>query len=215
MSHTFPRWTNRIPTLVAIAVPLLGIGVVSGMLYWFSPYFTDVGYMPEQPVEYSHKLHAGTLGIDCRYCHNTVERAGYAAIPPTQTCLNCHKYVKPESEKLALVRESGETGEPIPWIKVHQLPDYSYFAHDVHVAAGVGCVTCHGRIDQMEVVAMSAPLSMGWCLRCHRNPEPHLRPVSEVTNMEYDPVEAGYDPAADPHRTRELQPPENCSGCHR
>ncbi|MGF1508106.1 MAG: cytochrome c3 family protein [Myxococcota bacterium] len=215
MSVIFPRWTNGLPTIVAIAVPLIGFGVVCGISYYFSPYFTDVGYQPEQPVEYSHALHAGKLGMDCRYCHNTVERAGYAAVPPTQTCLNCHAYVKTESPKLELVRQSGETGEPIPWIKIHQLPDYAYFAHNVHVAAGIGCASCHGRIDQMEKVALHAPLSMGWCLRCHRNPEPHLRPVSEITNMAYDPVAAGYDPAADPHRTRELQPPQNCSGCHR
>jgi hypothetical protein len=206
---------NHLPTTVAVVVPLIGVGVVCGMSYWFTPYFTDVGYAPDQPVEYSHKLHAGQLGIDCRYCHNTIERAGYAAIPPTETCLNCHRYVKTESPKLELVRQSGETGEPIPWISIHQLPDYAYFAHSPHLAAGVGCATCHGRVDQMEVVALQTPLSMGWCLRCHRNPEPHLRPVSEITNMAYDPVAEGYDPAADPHRTRELYPPQNCAGCHR
>lgn len=218
MSHTFPRWTNKIPTIVAVSVPIIGVGVVFGMLYWFSPYFTDVGYMPTQPVAYSHKLHAGKLGIDCRYCHNTVDRAAYAAIPPAETCMNCHAYVKKNSEKLALVRESYETGEPVPWIKVHQLPDYSYFAHNVHVTAGLGCETCHGRIDQMEKVALHSPLSMGWCLRCHRNPEPNLRPYSEITTMGWEgsPEAAEYDWASDPHRIRnQLQPPQNCSGCHR
>jgi len=215
VSTIFPRWTNHLPTAFAVAVPVLAVAVVASVTYWFSPHFTDVGYQPEQPVAYSHELHAGQLGIDCRYCHNTVEYAGHAAVPPTETCLNCHNYVKTESEALSMVRESGETGESIPWVKIHQLPDYAYFNHSVHVSAGVGRVSCHGRIDQMVEVAMYEPLSMGWCLECHRNPEPHLRPVSEVTNMAYDPVAAGYDPDEDPNRTRELAPPENCSGCHR
>lgn len=215
MSYMFPRWTNQLPTLVALGVPLVAVGVVFGVAYWFSPYFTDVFYQPTQPVPYNHALHAGEMGMDCRYCHNTVERAGHAAIPPTQTCLNCHKYVKTESEKLELVRKSGETGEPIPWVKIHQLPDYAYFNHSVHVGAGVGCASCHGRVDKMEEVYLHAPLSMGWCLECHRNPEPHLRPRSEVTNMAYDPVAAGYDPDADPERTRKVNPPEHCAGCHR
>lgn len=215
MSHIFPRWTNKLPTAVAIGVPLIGVGVVAGVSWFFSPYYTDVGYMPTQPVPYSHALHAGEMGMDCRYCHNTVEKAAHAAIPPTSTCLNCHKYVKTNSEKLALVRKSGETGEPIPWVKVHQLPDYSYFNHSAHVGAGVGCTSCHGRVDQMEEVWLHEPLSMGWCLECHRNPEPHLRPVSEVTNMAYDPQAAGYDPSEDPNRTRKVNPPVHCAGCHR
>ncbi len=215
MSSIFPRWTNHLPTAVAAAVPLLGLGVVGGVTYFFSPYYTDVGYQPTQPVAYSHALHAGEMGMDCRYCHNTVEVAGHAAVPPTATCLNCHTYVKTDSELLSLVRESGQTGEPIPWVKIHQLPDYAYFNHSVHVAAGVGCVSCHGRIDHMEEVYMQEPLSMGWCMRCHRNPEPQLRPRSEVTNMAWSKEESGYDPKADPHRTREVQPPQYCSGCHR
>lgn len=215
MSTIFPRWTNHVPTAVAVAVPVLGIAVVAAVSYWFSPHFTDVGYQPDQPVAYSHELHAGQMGMDCRYCHNTVEEAAYAAVPPTATCLNCHLYVKTESEALAMVRESGETGESIPWVKIHQLPDYAYFNHSVHLSAGVGCVSCHGRIDQMVEVAMYEPLSMGWCLECHRNPEPHLRPISEITNMAYDPQEAGYDPTQDPNRTRELAPPMHCGGCHR
>jgi hypothetical protein len=215
LSKLFPRWMNHLPTVLAVVGPLAGVGVVAAVNYWFSPKYTDVGYRPEQPVPFSHRLHAGELGMDCRYCHNTVERAAVAAIPPTNTCLNCHRYVKPDSEKLALVRASGETGQSIPWVRVHQLPDYSYFSHDVHLSAGVGCASCHGRIDQMERVTLSQPLSMGWCLECHRNPEPHLRPPSEITNMAYEPRAAGYDPKADPARQRALQPPENCSGCHR
>lgn len=215
MSSIFPRWTNHLPTAAAAAVPLLGLGVVAGITYFFSPYYTDVGYQPRQPVAYSHELHAGEMGMDCRYCHNTVEYAAHAAVPPTSVCLTCHNYVKTESEALELVRESGKTDEPIPWVKIHQLPDYAYFNHSVHVAAGVGCVSCHGRIDHMEKVYLQEPLSMGWCLNCHRNPEPNLRPRSEVTNMAWSKQESDYDPASDPHRTREVEPPVHCSGCHR
>ncbi len=149
---------------------------------WGSPRrATDVGYAPEQPVPYSHALHAGQLGIDCRYCHNTVETAAHAAVPPTQTCMNCHAAIRKESEKLIPVRASYATGMPIPWVRVHDLPDYVYFNHSAHVRRGVGCVSCHGRVDTMEVVYQAEPLSMGWCLDCHRNPERHLRPVEFVT----------------------------------
>ena len=223
MSAIFPRWMNQIPTAAAIAVPLVGVVVVAGTWYWMSPSYTDVGYQPEQPVAFSHRLHAGELGMDCRYCHNTVEAAAFAAVPSTSTCMNCHKIIGAESETLAQVRQSYETGEPIPWVKVHQLPDYAYFSHNVHLAAGVGCESCHGRIDQMEKVTLSQSLSMGWCLDCHRNPDPHLRPTSEITNMGYM---ASANGAADSRQTnahgavhssggRELAPPQHCSGCHR
>lgn len=211
MAQPFPRWTNQIPIVAGAALPLVGLAVVFGVWYWFSPKFTDVGYQPEQPVPFSHKLHAGDMGMDCRYCHNTVEGAAHAAVPPTATCMNCHAVVAPESEALAPVRESWATGESIEWVKVHMLPDYAYFDHSVHVAAGVGCVSCHGRIDQMPVVWQHEPLSMGWCLDCHRNPEPNLRPPSEVTNMGYD--NADYDPSED--WAREPAAPLNCGGCHR
>src|SRR5689334_6296483 len=164
----FPRWANK-------TVPLFGVLGLSAPVYltfliWYgaSPKTTDVGYAPVQPVPYSHALHAGQLGLDCRYCHNTVEQAAHAAIPATSTCMNCHKSVHTKSEKLAPVRESYETGSAVEWIKVHDLPDYVYFNHSAHVTRGVGCVTCHGRIDQMEVVYQHEPLSMSWCLTCHR-----------------------------------------------
>jgi hypothetical protein len=211
----FPRWTNYIPHAIGAVTPILLGGVTFVIWYWFSPSFTDQGYQPKQPVPFSHQLHAGQMGMDCRYCHSTVEKASYAAIPATEVCMNCHSLVKKDSPKLAPVRESWNTGSAVEWKKVHMLPDYAYFHHSVHVAAGVGCVSCHGRIDQMAVVAQDKPLSMGWCLECHRNPTPNLRPVSEVTNMAYDAKAAGYDPASDPLRTRPVNPPEHCSGCHR
>jgi hypothetical protein len=153
--------------------------------------------------------------MDCRYCHTTVERAAHAAIPPTQTCLNCHRVIKTDEDPIKQLIKAGDSGDPIKWVRVHQLPGYAYFNHSAHLAAGVGCATCHGRIDQMERVQLSQPLSMGWCLECHRNPGPNLRPVSEITNMAWDAKTAGYDWTTDPARTRKLQPPQNCSGCHR
>ncbi|MEM7199915.1 MAG: cytochrome c3 family protein [Planctomycetota bacterium] len=212
----FPKWTNHIPTFVAAGAGVGVVLVVSFINYYFSPRFTDVGYAPEQPVQYSHKLHAGLLGFDCRYCHNTVEHAAHAAIPATQTCLNCHKEVKKDSPRLQMVRDSGATGEPIPWVKVHMLPDYAYFNHSVHTnirgEGAIGCVSCHGRIDQMEVVRQDQPLNMGWCLECHREPEAHLRPREELTNMTY---EHDSQWALEFKERGEVNPPQHCSACHR
>ena len=222
VAQIFPPIIDKILKGAGLVAPLGLVGVVAAVSYWASPSFTDVGYQPEQPVPFSHKLHAGELGMDCRYCHNTVELGASAAVPPTQTCMNCHSFVAKDSEKLALVRASWESNDneeegptPIEWNRVHLLPDYAYFDHSAHVSVGVGCASCHGRIDEMEKVYQHEPLSMGWCLDCHRNPEPHLRPKGEITNMAYDPATSGYDPSADPTRTRPLSPPLHCSGCHR
>jgi len=213
----FPRWTNKIPLAVGVLVPLGGAFLIFALWYWASPLYTDAGYRPKQPVPFSHALHAGDMGMDCRYCHNTVERAAHAAIPPTQTCMNCHSQVKTDSPRLAPIRTSYETGESMKWTRVHMLPDYAFFDHRPHVAAGVGCASCHGRIDGMVVVEQAEPLSMGWCLDCHRNPEPNLRPLDQVTNMNWDneAAAASYNPNEDPERKRMPSPPVHCSGCHR
>jgi len=215
MARIFPRWTNLVPLALAVALPVGAVAAVGGAWYWFSPKYTDVGYQPKQPVAFSHALHAGRLGMDCRYCHDTAERSGYAAVPSTQTCMNCHAVVKKDSALLEKVRESWESGEALRWQRVHMLPDYAYFNHSAHLAAGVGCVSCHGRIDQMEVVQQKEPLSMSWCLDCHGDPTPNLRPRSEITNMTWDAKAAGYDPSKDATRVRAVQPPQHCSGCHR
>ncbi len=210
--------------MIGVGAPVVLCGVVFFVWYYFSPKFLEVGYQPEQPVPFSHKLHAGALGMDCRYCHNTVEEAGHAAIPPPATCMNCHSQLDlgETAARFQPVKDAYEGKAPLEWVKVHMLPDYAYFDHSVHVAAGVGCVSCHGRIDQMEVVYQHAPLSMSWCLDCHRNPEPNLRPKSEVTNMTWDGTNPPYDWSNDPHRnlgpdgkTRAVDPPQHCSGCHR
>ncbi len=214
MAVIFPRWTNRIPLAIAVGAPVGAIALIFAVWYWFSPKFTDVGYAPTQPVPFSHRLHATDLGMDCRYCHYTVEQGPYAAIPPTAVCMNCHETVGKDSPRLIEVRRSWETGEPIPWVRVHMLPDYAFFDHSAHLAQGVGCVECHGRIDQMPVVSQEEPLSMSWCLDCHRNPGPSLRPADvSVTDMAWDAPE-GHD--LEVSRTgREVTPPMHCSGCHR
>jgi hypothetical protein len=221
VSALFPKWTNHLPTIAAVAVIFGGISVVSIVGYWFSPNHTDVGYAPEQPIAYSHKLHAGLMGMDCRYCHNAVENGPHANIPATETCMNCHapkggngvRYDSPEIQKLIAAYQADE---PVRWEKVHLLPDYAYFHHGVHINAGVGCKSCHGRIDQMEVVRQAEPLSMGWCLECHRNPAPHIRPEGvEATDMEWEPSDASIAAAQKLVDDEEIYPPQHCSACHR
>ncbi|MCB9588451.1 MAG: cytochrome c3 family protein [Polyangiaceae bacterium] len=212
----FPRWANKTRDLAGIVLGGAPLYLIGAIWYGFSPKTIDAGYMPKQPVPYSHALHAGELGIDCRYCHNTVEQAAHAAIPPTATCMNCHARVRKTSAKLEPIRQSAETGDAVEWIKVHDLPDYVYFNHSAHVTRGVGCVSCHGRVDKMPEVFQQEPLSMGWCLDCHRAPEQHLRPPSEVTNMGYKPE--GGDQLAVGMRLRKennINPPTDCSTCHR
>lgn len=215
MEPIFPKWTNKIPLYAGIGIPLLLIGLVAAIWYYFSPKFLAVGYQPQQPVLFSHELHAGQLGMDCRYCHSTVEKTSFAALPSTATCMGCHNKVLPQSPRLQLVRDSYKNNMPIPWVHVYSLPRYSHFDHSAHVTRGVGCVECHGRVDKMPQIAQATPLSMGWCLECHRNPNPILRPQSEITNMAYDPHAGLYDAKKDPKYTANpIQPPESCGACH-
>ncbi|NNE70469.1 MAG: cytochrome c3 family protein [Rhodothermales bacterium] len=214
MPQIFPRSTNLLPTLSLMAVAGGGIFAILFVWYFFSPEYTDVGYAPEQPVAFSHRLHAGELGVNCQYCHTQVENAAHSNVPATQTCMNCHNQIRTESLKLLPVRESWATGASIPWVKVHQLPDYAHFAHNVHITNGVSCQTCHGRIDQMEVVELVEPLSMGWCIECHRQPELYLRPNEEVTNMEYVQPADFVERNIERIRIENIQPPTNCSACH-
>jgi hypothetical protein len=211
----FPKWVNKLVLLLPVFGAFGGLYVLVLVLYGTSPATTDTGYAPVQPVAYSHALHAGKLGIDCRYCHTGVEVGSHASIPPTQTCMNCHKNVRANSAKLALVREQYGTGEPIEWIRIHDLPDFAYFNHSAHVRRGVGCISCHGRIDKMEVVFQVETLGMAWCLDCHREPEKHLRPLDKITVMEWTPPE---DQLAFGRRLREqynVNPRTDCWTCHR
>jgi hypothetical protein len=212
----FPKWVDSLrPALLLVlgGAPIYGLVL---LYFGASPRTLNVGYRPEQPVPYSHALHAGELGIDCRYCHTTVERTAGASLPPTQTCMNCHNSIYPDSEKLQAVRESFESGLSIPWVRVHDLPDYAFFNHSAHVRRGVGCVACHGRVDTMEVVYQAEQLTMGWCLDCHRNPDRHLRPPELVTDMDWQRGPEGAEAVG--RRIREqlqLAPSEDCSVCHR
>jgi hypothetical protein len=181
----FPRWANfLLPVIIIMGLGgALYVPTVAGLA--LHPETLSVGYMPAQPVPYSHALHVGQLGMDCRYCHTTVDKAAFAAIPPTQTCMNCHTGIFNASVNLRKVRDSWISGDPIEWVKVHDLPGFTYFNHSAHVNKGVGCFSCHGRIDQMEIVYQAEPLNMAWCLECHRAPERFLRPKDQVTSMTY------------------------------
>ena len=218
MSTLFPKSANRLPLQIAIFLVVLAGVVSAGVTYYMTPAYTRVGYTPVQPVPFSHRIHAGELGLDCRYCHNFVERSGFANIPTAQTCMNCHNQIKTQSPLLAVVRESAKTGQPIPWVRIHQVPDFVYFNHAAHINRGVSCVECHGRIDQMDVVQHVKPLSMGFCLNCHRNPAPVIRPLNEVTNLGW--TNPG-GPAAQLRQGEKfvhdwkIKPPLSCSGCHR
>jgi hypothetical protein len=181
--YVFPKWSNLLLPAVLVAGMVVPPYVIMVVAFGFSPKTTDVGYMPSQVVPYSHELHVGQLGIDCRYCHNTVEYSRQASIPPTQTCMNCHTQIHKDSINIKPLADSYTTGKPVEWTRIHDLPDYAYFSHSAHVTRGVSCVECHGRVDRMPVVYQVEPLSMGWCLNCHRNPDPHIRDPKLVTDL--------------------------------
>lgn len=212
----FPRWSNAVLPLVAVGGAIAPLYIVFLIAYAWSPKTIEVGYKPTQPVPYSHALHVGQLGLDCRYCHTTVDRAAHASVPATQTCMNCHTQVQKDSPKLKPVRESYASGLSVLWTRVHDLPDYSYFDHSAHVNRGVSCVECHGRVDQMEVVQKAAPMSMGWCLECHRNPTDNLRPIDRITQLSWDQrTEMTAEEREALKKLYHISPSENCSTCHR
>lgn len=219
--YLFPRWSNKVLPLALIGLVPLVCAIVGAFWYYGTNKHFEVGFEPIQPVDYSHKLHAGDMGMDCRYCHSNVEKSSVASVPPTQVCMNCHSKVLPQSLKLQPVRESAATDQPIPWVRVHSLPDYVYFDHSAHVTVGVGCESCHGRVDQMPRVHQVEPLTMGWCLDCHRNPGPNMRKPSDITKMGETKIasvmhsEAAGDPIFPEVNGRKVNPPLSCSGCHR
>ena len=191
MGNIFPSWTNWLPVKIIICLGAVGTAVIALAWYSWTPKYSRVGYMPQQPIPFDHSLHAGQLGMDCRYCHSFVENSSHSNLPTAELCWNCHGpgKVKSDSPKLELLRQAMDpnsenyTGKPIEWVQVHETPDYAYFNHSVHVNRGVSCVECHGRVDEMAVVYHAKPLSMGFCLDCHRKPENHLRPMDEITNL--------------------------------
>ncbi len=219
MTQIFHRSTNVIARVSIVAlIGLVGGGIGLVMAVERSPYKTREGVVYEQPVKFSHDHHTAGLGIDCRYCHTSVETSAFAGIPPTETCMNCHKQIWVDSPMLEPVRASYRTGEPLRWNRVYDLPDFTYFNHSIHVAKGVGCVSCHGQVNEMPLLKRASSLQMQWCLDCHRNPAPNLRPPEEVTNMTWQP------PADDPeYGTRLMEAAHigdewrltSCSTCHR
>jgi hypothetical protein len=184
MAQVFDRSSNALArfSLVLTGVIVIALGVTLDQLQR-SPWVTRQGQRPDQPIPFSHKHHVEGLGLQCQYCHTQVEKAAYAGIPPTKTCINCHAQIWTNAELLEPVRQSWATGASIQWIRVHDLPDYVYFNHEIHVNKGIGCASCHGRVDQMPLMYQQNTLQMEWCLNCHRNPAVNLRPTSEIYNM--------------------------------
>lgn len=184
MPSIFGPGANAVARAVVVAVPLsiVGFSVAAGV-YWRSSYRTGVGLVPDQPVPFSHKHHVSGLGIDCRYCHTTVETSSTAGMPASETCMNCHAQVWTAAAMLAPVRQSWDSDMPLRWNRVHEVPGFVYFDHSVHVSAGVGCVSCHGRVDEMPLVSKQHALSMKWCLDCHRHPEQALVPPDRVFDL--------------------------------
>lgn len=219
MAQLFQRGANNIAKASMIVAIVLG-GVV---FYAYtqiarSSYLTGRYVEKQQPVQFSHKHHVGDDGIDCRYCHTSVETAASAGIPPTQTCMNCHNQLYSDQEYLEPIRASYRDNKPIKWERVHDLPGFAYFNHSIHVAKGVGCSTCHGAIDEMPAVYQESSLQMEWCLSCHRNPEAKIRPKSEIYNMDWEDsnLTAGErkELYAD-YKIRSEQMLTSCSTCHR
>jgi hypothetical protein len=212
MAAVFPRWSNT-GCAVAIAAAILGgvAAVAAPMIYVRTDWNTSQTLTRIQPVEFDHRHHVQDDAIDCRFCHNTVDRSATAGMPSTAKCMGCHSQIWNDSPKLELVRASYFSGLPIRWRRVHNVPDFAYFNHASHVTKGVGCVTCHGRVDQMASVVQVVPLTMQWCLECHRAPERHLRPQGAITDMTWEPGETGAEAAAVPG-VRRLT---HCTTCHR
>ena len=216
MTALFSPKANGVFRLV-LAVLLLGAGAtIAGlMVFQRTPYGTGQQHEVGQPVQFDHRHHVKDDLIDCRYCHSSVEKAASAGIPSTELCLNCHSQVWNKSPLLDVVRASWFQNQPIQWTRVHNLPDFVYFNHAIHVNKGVGCVECHGRVDRMAAIQQVAPLTMGWCLDCHRNPEPRLRPVEEITNMEWKPEGDAVALGKELAKKYDVKPRVSCYTCHR
>lgn len=233
MGQVFHRSANTVARL-----SIIGVVVVVSLLLWAalevqrSPYATYQGIAHEQPVPFSHKHHVSGLGLDCRYCHTSVETSNFAGIPPTKTCMNCHAQIWTNAPMLEPVRESYRTGNSLVWTRVHDLPDFVYFDHSIHINKGVGCKSCHGPVDQMPLMYAENSLQMEWCISCHRAPEKELRPRDQVFNMKYQqPSEQNPVKLADgteytdqialgnalkkQYQIRTVEDITSCSTCHR
>jgi Cytochrome c7 and related cytochrome c len=218
MAQIFRPYADTVARVVLTAILVIPF-VAIGIAYWAmrSAYTTDENITLAQPVPFSHEHHVSGLGIDCRYCHSGVERSAVAGVPPTHTCMTCHSQIYTQAQMLEPVRRSLAENKPIQWNKVNRLPDYVYFDHSVHIAKGVGCTTCHGAVGRMPLMRAGAPLTMGWCLDCHRDPAPNLRPASAIFDPDWTP------PHDQPEQAKQLlaqyhidnQHLTDCTVCHR
>src|SRR5579871_1310516 len=232
MAQIFHRSTNTLSKLSIFGAVffLAGLGGIASLVIR-SGFYTQIYVAREQPIPFSHKHHAGGLGIDCRYCHTSVETSSFAGIPPTKTCMNCHSQIWTNAKLLEPVRASYRSGESLQWTRVNALPDFVYFNHSIHVTKGVGCNTCHGPVDQMPLMYQAQSLQMEWCLSCHRAPQNNLRPRDQVFNMRYqqpsgtNPVEVDGKSYTDQaslgadlvkkYKVRSVMDITSCSTCHR
>jgi hypothetical protein len=216
MSQVFGRSANALSrlTILGAVVTVVALAFVA-LVYVRSPWARAVGMPVDQPVPFSHKHHVTDDGIDCRYCHTSVENSSFAGIPPTQTCMNCHSQIWSQSPVLEPVRQSFRSGQPLEWNRVHVLGDFVYFDHSIHVQKGIGCSTCHGQVDQMPLTWKAESLQMDWCLACHRNPERYVRPREEVFNMNWQPPSNQEQLGLQLVQAYHIQSLTSCSTCHR
>lgn len=222
MAQLFPRGSNAFARIsIVVVLVVVGTGLTILLNTNRLHYTTDVQVARKQPVPFSHKHHVTGVGLDCRYCHTSVEESSFANIPPVETCMTCHSQIWTESPLLEPIRESYRTGNPIEWVRVHDLPDFVYFNHSIHVHKGIGCQTCHGQVDQMPLMWKVNTLNMEWCLECHREPEKYVRPREEVFNMAWTPMdERGHAVSqallgAQLVQDYDINPSTDCSTCHR
>ena len=202
-------------------VSIFGSVFILGAVAWGterifrSSYVTQVNVAREQPIPFSHKHHVAGLGLDCRFCHTSVEDSSFAGIPPSKTCMGCHSVVWNEAPMLEPLRESYQNDTPIEWNRVHDLPDFVYFDHSIHLAKGVGCTTCHGQVDQMPLMWRENTLNMNWCTQCHRDPVAEIRPLSEVFSVDWDPTSIDRSEREKLALENDVQSLMNCTICHR
>ncbi len=216
MSQIFHRSTNTLARVSIFGAVFIVAGIIGAVgLFLRSPYVTRVGDPPLQPIQFSHKHHVGDEGFDCRYCHTSVEYSATAGMPSTQTCMQCHQQLFADSPMLEPVRASFRENIPIQWTRVHELEDFAYFNHSIHIQKGFGCVTCHGRVDEMPQIAKATSLTMDWCLDCHRSPEKYVRPREEVFNLTWHPLVEQPNLGAELVAEYEIVSRTNCWTCHR
>ncbi|WP_438015205.1 cytochrome c3 family protein [Sorangium sp. So ce315] len=216
MAALFPPWSNSVYRAALVGLVASAGGAVLGLMIYVRTPWKRYQFEPvDQPVQFDHRHHVQDDGIDCIYCHTTVTRSPTAGMPPTAKCMGCHSQIWNQSLMLEPVRRSWFSGTPIPWNRVTSVPDFVYFNHAIHVNKGVGCVSCHGRVDEMAAVYKVAPMTMGWCLQCHRLPEPHLRPLSAITDMRWDPGERRGELGAQLAKEYGVRRLTHCTACHR